>query len=101
MKTFKKIFVGKGKQVEGLQIIKVTVNMNDLNKFIYNYNGDAYATFEIAKMKEADKFGREFTVYVSRKEDASEVPEKVEEPAKTSKPKKAKKNKIEPAELPL
>ena len=33
--------------------------MNDLNKFIYNYNGDAYATFEIAKMKEADKFGRE------------------------------------------
>ena len=42
MKKFQKHFVGKGKQVEGLQIIKVTVNMDDLNNLSYQFNGETY-----------------------------------------------------------
>jgi hypothetical protein len=100
MKKFQKHFVGKGKQVEGLQIIKVTVNMKDLNDLSYEFNGEIYATFEVAKMKTADQFGREFTVYVSRKEEVEEQEaEKVEEP--TSKPKKSRKKIHQEEELHL
>jgi len=101
MKKFQKHFVGKGKQVEGLQIIKVTVNMKELNDLSYEFNGEIYATFEVAKMKTADQFGREFTVYVSHKEEVAEQQEaeKVEEP--TSKPKKSRKKIHQAEELPL
>ena len=75
MKKFQKHFVGKGKQVEGLQIIKVTVNMSELNDLSYEFNGETYATFEVARMKTADQYGREFTVYVSRKEEVEDEPE--------------------------
>ena len=101
MKKFQKHFVGKGKQVEGLQIIKVTVNMKDLNDLSYDFNGETYATFEVAKMKKADQFGREFTVYVSHKEEVEEQEtENVEEPT-VSKPVKRRKKSTKAAEFPL
>ena len=74
MKTFKKYYVGKGKQVKGLPIIKVTCTMDDLNALCYEYDGTLYITFEVAKMKSPDQFGREYTVYVNRKEDSQDEP---------------------------
>ena len=105
MKKFQKHFVGKGKQVEGLQIIKVTVNMDDLNDLSYQFNGETYATFEVAKMKTADQFGREFTVYVSRKEEVADQPETEKETkpeTKMKRPaKKVKESIDEVADLPF
>ena len=105
MKKFQKHFVGKGKQVEGLQIIKVTVNMDDLNALSYEFNGETYATFEVAKMKTADQFGREFTVYVSRKEEVADQPETEKETkpeTKMKRPAKKEKESIdEVADLPF
>ena len=87
MKKFVKNFIGKGKQIKGLQIIKVTVNMDGLEHFTYEFNGEYYLTFEVAKMKKPDQFGREYTVYVSRQEETEEAtePKSDKKASKTSK----------------
>ena len=91
LKNFLKNFIGKGKQIKGLQIIKVTVNMDGLEHFTYEFNGEQYLTFEVAKMKSPDQFGREYTVYVSRQEEIEEETEpKQEKPAKKTSKKNVK-----------
>ncbi len=70
MKTFVKHYIGKGKQVPGLTIAKCTCKLADLENFSYEYEGVRFVTFEVAKMKTADNFGRDFTLYISRKEDS-------------------------------
>jgi len=72
MKTFVKNYIGKGKQVAGLQIVKVTCKLEDLEKFAYEYDGTRYVTFEVAKMKSTDSFGRDFTAYVSHREETED-----------------------------
>lgn len=72
MNTFKKFYIGKGKQVTGLQIVKVTCKLEDLQKFAYEYDGIKYVTFEVAKMKSKDSFGRDYTAYVSHREETEE-----------------------------
>ena len=81
MKNFVKNFIGKGKSVAGLEIVTVTCKLEELEKFAYQYEGIKYVTFEVAKMKQADNFGRDYTVYVSKAE------EEVKETAQVSEPK--------------
>ena len=95
MKTFVKNYIGKGKQVEGLNIAKITCKLEDLQKFAYEYDGIHYVTFEVAKMKTPDNFGRDYTVYVSTKEEA-EAPT-TKKKAKITPPKPSKKIEKEPA----
>ena len=95
MKTFVKYYIGKGKQIAGLDIVKITCKLEDLAKFAYDYDGTEYVTFEIAKMKTPDNFGRTHTAYVSQKEEA-ELPVLKQE-TKTAKP--AKKSKRVPATI--
>ncbi|MCK9412111.1 MAG: hypothetical protein M0Q53_07400 [Prolixibacteraceae bacterium] len=81
MKNFIKHYLGKGKQVGELQIIKVTVKLEDLQKYAYQYDNVQFVTFEIAKMKTPDNFGRDYTAYVSVLQESTgpkeEVPETV------------------------
>jgi hypothetical protein len=70
MKAFVKHFIGKGKKVKNLEIVKVTVKLEDLEKFAYLYDGIKYVSFEVAKMKAVDSFGRDHTVYVTEREDS-------------------------------
>ena len=93
MKNFVKNFIGKGKQVAGMEIVKVTCKLEDLQNFAYEYNGIQYVTFEVAKMKHADNFGRDFTVYVNSQEE-----EKPATPAAAPKKrtKRAEKPELEP-----
>ena len=89
MKTFVKNYIGKGKQIAGLEIVKITCKLEDLQKFAYQYDGTEYVTFEIAKMKTPDNFGRTHTAYVSQKEEA-ELPAPKQE-TKSHKTKKKQK----------
>jgi hypothetical protein len=89
MKTFVKHYIGKGKKVEGLAIVKVTCKLEDLQKFAYFYDGVEYVSFEVAKMKEPDQFGRDYTVYVNQQEEA-EAKVKDKKPAYKSKKKSTK-----------
>ncbi len=64
MKKFEKIYVGKGHMPkEGMDIVRITLKMEDLKQLIYEYEGSEMVTLEVAKMKKADNFDRTHTVY--------------------------------------
>lgn len=64
-KQFEKNYIGKGTQVEGMDIVKVSIAMDDVEQFIHEYKDKKYLTFEVAKMKKADDYGKTHTAYVS------------------------------------
>jgi len=73
MKSFKKNYIGKGTQVENMEIVKVTLKVEEILKHKHEYEGKDYITFEVAKMKQADNFNRTHTAYDSTLEKVSEV----------------------------
>ena len=94
MKKYIKNYIGKGTENANLGIIKVTLKMEEAEIFIYEKDGNRYLTFEISKLKEADKFNRTHTCYVTKlqeenapEEKSSNIPE-VSEKTKKSRPKK-------------
>lgn len=86
MASFTKHYIGKGVEHETLDLIKVTLKMEEVLKFKHQFEGSEYLTFELARLQEADKFGRTHTCYVSTKEETPEA-----EPAQVSKNSKPKK----------
>ncbi len=92
--AYTKFYIGKGTQVPNLQIVKVTLKMEEIEKIAYHRDGVKYVTFEVAKLKEPDKFGRDHTCYLSKKADT------VNEPA-PEKVKTRKQKKEESAEIPF
>jgi len=78
MKTFEKNYIAKGKQVNGLQIVRVSIKVEDILKHAHEYKGEQYLTFEVAKLQNPDSFGNEYTVYVNK------LVETAEKPAKTA-----------------
>ncbi len=70
MKTFVKHYIGKGKQVEGLQIVKINLKINDLVNFAFKYKDEDFVSIEIAKLRTPDKYGHQYTVYVNNLEES-------------------------------
>ena len=90
MKTFKKIYIAKGKQIQDMKIIRVSLNVEDILKHAHDYKGEKLFTFEVARMKGPDKFGNQYTVYVNKlvEEDENQpqaAPQESAKEAKTSK----------------
>ena len=88
MKTFEKIYIGKGKKVGDMNIVKVTLKLDDLLALAYEYEGTQYVSFEIAQMINPDTFGRTHTVYHSKMVNQQESEQKAVKPA-TKRGKKA------------
>lgn len=82
MKTYSKNYIGKGTQVPKMDIVKVTLKVEDVLKHKHEYNGTEYITFEVARMQQADKFGRTHTAYVTTKEEAPDEKPKKKRAAK-------------------
>ena len=61
MKSYKKNYIGKGTQVENMDIVKVTLKIEEILKFKHEFEGQEYITLEIAQMQQPDKFGRTHT----------------------------------------
>lgn len=95
MKTYEKHYIGKGTQVNDLDIVKVVIPMEDALKATFEKNGITYLSFEVAKMKSPDKFNRTHTCYYQTKEQSEPAKDKDPEQQKKSDKKKKKK---EPAE---
>ncbi|MFZ4400928.1 MAG: hypothetical protein ACOYO1_12905 [Bacteroidales bacterium] len=74
--TTTKNYIGKGKQVQNIDIVKVNIRFEEIAAKVYEKNGKSYVSFEIAKLKEADQFGNTHTCYFSTKVD--ETPDKKE-----------------------
>ena len=97
MTTFEKHYIGKGKQVENLDIIRVVLPVEGIEKAVFEKNGVKYISFEIAKLKEADKFGRTHTCYYQTKVNSDNPVQ--EEPVKQKNSgKKSSKKQAQPAE---
>ena len=79
-KKFSRSYIGKGSKVENMDIVRVTLKMEEVLKHKHEFEGNEYITFEVAKMREPDKFKKTHTCYVSVKEDAE--PEKPKKAAK-------------------
>ena len=91
MKTYKKNFVGKGTQVENLPIAKCTVKVAELLKYVHQYEGEDYVSFEVAKMKAPDQFGRTHTCYYQtkvQKSDSTDAQPEKQKKVKTESTKK-------------
>ena len=90
MKKYTKSYIGKGTAVAGMEIVKVTLKVEDLLKVTHEFQGVEYLTFELAKMQNTDDYGRTHTAYVSVREDA-EVEAATDKKAGNSAKKAAKK----------
>ncbi len=66
MRTFEKIYIGKGKQIGDLNIVRVTLRIDELQQLAYDFEGIRYVTFDIAQMLKPDTFGRTHTAYHSK-----------------------------------
>ena len=87
---FKKNYIGKGTQVETksgkvLDIIKITLSVEKMMKFVHEYKEKEYVTFEVATLRNEDQFGHTHTVYSTIAEE-TETPE--EEKTEAEAPKK-------------
>jgi hypothetical protein len=92
MTTFEKHYIGKGTQVANLDIVKVVLPFEGIEAAVFeNKDGVKYLSFEIARLKEADKFGRTHTCYFQTKVQPEESKDK--EPAAQPKKKAGKASK--------
>jgi hypothetical protein len=66
MTTFQKHYLGTGKQHESLPIVKVTINLEDAEQLAYTFEGKRLLTFEVSPLKEANKYGKTHTCYISK-----------------------------------
>jgi len=73
-KKYSKTYIGKGSKIENMDIVRVTLKVDEVLKHKHEFEGNEYITFEVAKMQQPDKFDRTHTAYVSIKEEAA--PEK-------------------------
>ena len=80
MKSYKKNYIGKGTQVEpksgkALDIVKVTLGVEEMMKFVHEYKEKEYITFEVAILRNKDQFGHTHTVYTTIVEEVEETPQ--------------------------
>ncbi|MFZ4414051.1 MAG: hypothetical protein ACOYOV_13285 [Bacteroidales bacterium] len=88
MKTYEKIYIGKGRKVENMDIVSISIQVDKLDEL----KNQAYKNllfFEVAKMKETDQYGNTHTCYYSKRIDEITQDEiSFETPAKTAAAKK-------------
>lgn len=86
MKKFEKNYIGKGKKHETYDIVTVTINMEEAEKHIFEYEGKKYLKFEVAALSDETSFGKTHTAYVNKlvEEKTTEKPAEETKSKKTS-----------------
>jgi hypothetical protein len=60
-----KTYLGKGKSVGDYDMVNFSIELSAIPKEkIIEYNGKKYLKLTIAKMKNPDKFGKDYTIYL-------------------------------------
>lgn len=85
MRTFEKNYIGKGRKVEDLEIVTVTIKMDEAEKFLFEKDGKKYLRFEVSSLRKPDRYDRTHTCYVSKLVDAVDEGEMTTLPGNKSK----------------
>jgi len=80
MKKFRKEYLGKGTKNDKMDIVRVSLKVEEILKHKHEFEGNEYITFEVAKLQQPDSYDRTHTCYVSVQEEAE--PEKPKKAAK-------------------
>lgn len=60
-----KIYLGKGKSVGDYDMVNFSICVSDIPKDkIFEFEGKKYLKLTIARMKQPDKYGKEYTIYL-------------------------------------
>lgn len=66
-----KNYIGHGKHIEKIENgVEVVIDITAAEAFIFEYEGNKYLKFALVARKEADKYGRTHTAYLSTKVEA-------------------------------
>lgn len=65
---FVKTYIGRGTKVEKMDIVRISIKVEDALKFKHEHEGVEYITMEVAKLKEKF-YNKTHTVYVRHPED--------------------------------
>ena len=74
MRTFEKNYIGKGRKVEDLEIVTVTIKMDEAERFLFEKDGKKYLRFEVSSLRKPDRYDRTHTCYVSKLAVNEDVP---------------------------
>lgn len=80
-----KHYIGVGDKVEGMDIFDVVLRMDEVEPHIFEYEGRKYLKFSLAKRRNPDLRGRNYTAYIK------EFEPKKEDPKPTKRKRRAKK----------
>ena len=64
-KKYKKVYIGKGTQVEKMDIVRVSIKVTDALNCLHKFEGEHYLTFEVARLQTPDQYGKTHTCYYS------------------------------------
>lgn len=77
MKKFRKEYLGKGTKIDKMDIVRISLKVEEILKHKHEFEGNEYITFEIAKLQQPDNYKRTHTCYVSVQEEVEdEKPQK-------------------------
>lgn len=62
---FEKRYLGIAKQVRDMDIVRVSLKIEDCQEYIVEHEGVKYLHFEVAKRKEPSQHGKTHNVYVN------------------------------------
>ncbi|NQU52160.1 MAG: hypothetical protein HQ522_06430 [Bacteroidetes bacterium] len=100
MKVYTKKYIGKGQEVVTgtgvkLEIVKVSLSVEEMMKFVHTYNGKDYVSFEVAKLRKEDDYGNTHTVYHTLYEEEATPAEKKPVVITVPKPRKGRPTKAQ------
>ena len=67
-----KTYVGNGTKHEKYDFIKVSIDLEKVKPFIYEYNGKKYITVDVAPLREPSQYGKTHSVSVWIKDDVQQ-----------------------------
>jgi hypothetical protein len=69
-----KEYVGSGKKHDKYDIVKVTLDMEKIKPFIFEYNGKQYVSIDVAPKREVDQYGKTHTISCYKKDGEQSSP---------------------------
>jgi len=58
-------YVGKGVKVGKFDLINISICIDDVESYVYEYNGKRYAKLVVGGLRETDQYGKTHSVWIN------------------------------------